>query len=124
MMHRTDDIRIKWTKVVLPPVFLEEEMPLTERASSTVNQARNEVSDILHGRDHRLLVVASPLASLWVARSRTGQTISLCVVLATNVGDREIERPGQLPTDPIQGIESRTAATVLAAHLLDHYFGI
>src|SRR5450755_2533875 len=46
-----------------------------------------------------------PLASLCVAGSRTGQTISLCVVLATNVGDREIERPGQLPTDPIQGID-------------------
>jgi 3-deoxy-7-phosphoheptulonate synthase len=52
MIHRTDDIRIKWTKVVLPPIFLEEEMPLTERASSTVNQARKEVSDILHGKDH------------------------------------------------------------------------
>ena len=29
-MHRTDDVRIKWTKVVLPPVFLEEEMPMTD----------------------------------------------------------------------------------------------
>jgi 3-deoxy-7-phosphoheptulonate synthase len=60
MIHRTDDIRIKWTKVVLPPVFLEEEMPLTEQASSTVNHARNGISNILHGKDDRLLVVVGP----------------------------------------------------------------
>jgi len=39
------------------PVFLEEEMPMTERASSTIVQARGEISDILQGKDHRLLVV-------------------------------------------------------------------
>ena len=25
MLHATEDIRLKWIKVVLPPVFLEEE---------------------------------------------------------------------------------------------------
>src|SRR6267142_1483746 len=60
MLHPTDDVRIKWTKVVLPPVFLEEEMPMTERASSTIFQARTEIGDILQGRDHRLLVVVGP----------------------------------------------------------------
>ena len=60
MFHRTDDIRIKWTKVVLPPVFLEEEMPMTEKASSTVHQTRMEIGDILHSKDHRLLVVVGP----------------------------------------------------------------
>jgi len=38
MLQRTDDIRIKWTKVVLPPVFLEEEMPMTDRSSLTVRK--------------------------------------------------------------------------------------
>jgi 3-deoxy-7-phosphoheptulonate synthase len=60
MLHSTDDVRIKWTKVVLPPVFLEEEMPMTEPASSTIFQARAEISDILQGKDHRLLVVVGP----------------------------------------------------------------
>jgi 3-deoxy-7-phosphoheptulonate synthase len=60
MFRRTDDLRIQWTKVVLPPVFLEEELPLTERASSTVYQARAEVQKILHGKDHRLLVIVGP----------------------------------------------------------------
>lgn len=60
MFHRTDDIRIKWTKVVLPPVFLEEEMPMAENATSTVHQARMEIGDILRGKDQRLLVIVGP----------------------------------------------------------------
>jgi 3-deoxy-7-phosphoheptulonate synthase len=60
MLYRTDDLRIKWTKVVLPPVFLEEELPETENASSTVFHARRQICDILAGKDHRLLVIAGP----------------------------------------------------------------
>ncbi len=60
MFHPVDDLRIKWTKVVLPPVFLEEEMPITEAATATVHQARHEIVEILAGRDPRLLVVAGP----------------------------------------------------------------
>src|SRR5580704_19724509 len=60
MSHRTDDLRIKWTKEVLPPVFLEEELPITEKAESTILQARKEIVDILAGKDHRLLVIVGP----------------------------------------------------------------
>src|ERR1700691_1443527 len=60
MFYRTDDLRIRSTKVVLPPVFLEEELPVTEAASATVFHARKEIVDILNQRDHRLLVVAGP----------------------------------------------------------------
>src|ERR1700720_3926967 len=60
MFYRTDDLRIKWAKVVLPPVFLEEELPTTEKASSTVYHARNEICDILRGKDQRLLVIVGP----------------------------------------------------------------
>jgi 3-deoxy-7-phosphoheptulonate synthase len=60
MLRAIDDLRIRWTKVVLPPVFLEEEMPLTETAAETVHQARHEIANILHGRDRRLLVVTGP----------------------------------------------------------------
>ena len=59
-LYRTDDLRIKWTKVVLPPVFLEEELPETENASSTVYHARKQICDILAGKDRRLLVVVGP----------------------------------------------------------------
>ncbi|MGA9594486.1 MAG: 3-deoxy-7-phosphoheptulonate synthase, partial [Candidatus Acidiferrales bacterium] len=60
MFYRTDDLRIKWTKVVLPPIFLEEELPATEKVSTLVHDTRAEICDILAGRDHRLLVVVGP----------------------------------------------------------------
>jgi len=60
MFHTTEDIRIQWTKVVLPPVFLEEESPVTEAASATIYDARNEITEILGGRDSRLLVLVGP----------------------------------------------------------------
>lgn len=60
MFHPTEDIRIQWTKVVLPPVFLEEEAPVTEAASETIFNARSEITGILEGRDPRLLVLAGP----------------------------------------------------------------
>ncbi|MGA7343152.1 MAG: 3-deoxy-7-phosphoheptulonate synthase [Terracidiphilus sp.] len=60
MFHPTEDIRIKWTKVVLPPVFLEEERPVTEAASTTIFDARSQICDILNGSDDRLLVLAGP----------------------------------------------------------------
>ena len=55
-----EDLRIKWTKVVLPPIFLEEEMPVTERASATIHDTRQHISRILKGEDSRLLVVVGP----------------------------------------------------------------
>jgi 3-deoxy-7-phosphoheptulonate synthase len=60
MSHRTEDLRIERTKVVLPPVFLEEELPATETAAETVYQTRAAVIRILEGKDHRLVVVVGP----------------------------------------------------------------
>jgi 3-deoxy-7-phosphoheptulonate synthase len=60
MFRNTEDIRIQWTKVVLPPVFLEEERPVTETASTTIFDARNDITAILNGQDSRLLVLAGP----------------------------------------------------------------
>jgi len=58
---------------------------------------------------------AKPLAG-----GRGGQTIGLGVVFTPDVRDREIERSGQFPADPIQGIKARAAAAVFPPHLLDH----
>jgi 3-deoxy-7-phosphoheptulonate synthase len=60
MFHTTEDLRIKLTKVVLPPVFLEEERPVSEAASATIAGARGEISAILNGRDPRLLALVGP----------------------------------------------------------------
>jgi 3-deoxy-7-phosphoheptulonate synthase len=60
MFHTTEDLRIQWTKVVLPPVFLEEERPVSEAASAAIFNTRNEISAILNGRDPRLLTLVGP----------------------------------------------------------------
>jgi 3-deoxy-7-phosphoheptulonate synthase len=60
MFYRTDDLRIKRTEVVVPPDVLEREFPETDAASSTIYQSRNQILEILSGRDHRLLAVAGP----------------------------------------------------------------
>ena len=60
MFYRTDDLRIQSTQVVVAPAVLEQELPETDSASSTIYRARKEICDILQGRDHRLLVVVGP----------------------------------------------------------------
>jgi 3-deoxy-7-phosphoheptulonate synthase len=60
MFPPTEDLRIKWTKVVLPPVFLEEELPITEAASATIFNARIDITQILAGRNPRILVLVGP----------------------------------------------------------------
>src|ERR1700761_240047 len=60
MTFPTNNLRIKSTRIVLPPIFLEEEMPVTENASRTVFDTRRQIVDILNGSDDRLIVVVGP----------------------------------------------------------------
>lgn len=60
MNYPTNNLRIRSSRVVIPPIFLEEEMPLTDNASRTVFEARNHIIDILNGTDDRLVVVVGP----------------------------------------------------------------
>jgi len=60
MAYPTNNLRIRSSRVVIPPVFLEEEMPLTDNASRTVFEARNHIVNILNGEDDRLVVVVGP----------------------------------------------------------------
>jgi len=55
-----EDIRIQRTTVVLPPVFLEEERPISETATATIFNARLDIARILAQRDPRLLVLVGP----------------------------------------------------------------
>lgn len=59
-MYATDDLRLKNIRVVIPPALLAEELPRTAKASATVHDTRARISDILHGRDDRILVVVGP----------------------------------------------------------------
>jgi len=58
--YQTDDLRIKNITEVRPPRELHELYPLTETAAQTVYDTRQQIHNILAGRDDRLLVVIGP----------------------------------------------------------------
>src|SRR5258706_64878 len=60
MFKRTDDLRITEVRPLIPPAILLEELPITERVSNTVSDARQAIADALKGTDPRLVVVAGP----------------------------------------------------------------
>lgn len=53
-----------------------------------------------------------------------GKIVGLEVALPGNAGNRELQAPSQFATDPVQRIQSRTAASIFAAHLPHHHVGI
>ncbi|MFN6337827.1 MAG: 3-deoxy-7-phosphoheptulonate synthase [Cyanobacteriota bacterium] len=59
-MIPTSDLHIVDTRPLVPPEALHREMPITERAASTVQRARERIKAILHAGDHRLLVIVGP----------------------------------------------------------------
>ena len=60
MLHAQDDTRIHNTRPLLPPAILMEEIPLSTKAQATVQSGRTEISQILEGKDDRLLLIAGP----------------------------------------------------------------
>ncbi|MAU80480.1 3-deoxy-7-phosphoheptulonate synthase [Gordonia sp. Z-3] len=56
----TSDRRIKSFRSIPSPDTIRTELPLTSRRALTVQRDREEVADILAGRDDRLLVVVGP----------------------------------------------------------------
>ena len=60
MRYATDDLRVDGLRPLLPPAILMEEIPLTDSASTTVALGRKAVSEVLGGRDDRLIVVIGP----------------------------------------------------------------
>ncbi|MFL5308331.1 MAG: 3-deoxy-7-phosphoheptulonate synthase, partial [Polyangia bacterium] len=60
MFRPTDDLRIERIRPLIPPEILMENLPLSERASTTVAESREASARILRGEDDRLLVVVGP----------------------------------------------------------------
>ena len=60
MFRRTDDLRITEVRPLIPPAILLEEIPISERASNVVSEARLAIANVLAGTDPRLVVVAGP----------------------------------------------------------------
>ncbi|MBI3041210.1 MAG: 3-deoxy-7-phosphoheptulonate synthase AroG [Betaproteobacteria bacterium] len=60
MPYRTDDIRIKEIKELVPPSHVLREFPNSEKAARTTYETRQAIHRILHGADDRLLVIVGP----------------------------------------------------------------
>jgi 3-deoxy-7-phosphoheptulonate synthase len=59
-MPRTDDLRIREMKELLPPSHLIREFSCSEKAATTAAAGRTALHRILHGQDDRLMVVIGP----------------------------------------------------------------
>lgn len=59
-MQTTADLHIDSTVVLPTPRELKQELPLSESGAGSILRARKEISDVVHGRDDRLLVIVGP----------------------------------------------------------------
>ena len=57
---RIDDLRIGAVRPLITPALLEEKLPVPDAAQALVESSRAAISNILHGRDDRLIVVVGP----------------------------------------------------------------
>ncbi|MCZ6526277.1 MAG: 3-deoxy-7-phosphoheptulonate synthase [Gammaproteobacteria bacterium] len=60
MMHKTDDLRIASIKAVTSPAEICEDVPISEKAATTVYETRQTIHNILIGKDDRLMLVIGP----------------------------------------------------------------
>jgi 3-deoxy-7-phosphoheptulonate synthase len=60
MFQPTDDLRIRNVRPLIPPAILLEEIPISERASNVVSDARAAITAVIDGTDPRLVVVVGP----------------------------------------------------------------
>ncbi len=60
MTTNTDDLRITGTRELRSPDELISLVPVSEEAAQTVTNCRNDVREILQGRDDRLVVIVGP----------------------------------------------------------------
>jgi 3-deoxy-7-phosphoheptulonate synthase len=59
-MTRIDDVRIGAVRPLISPALLQDELPVSNRIQTLVEESRKVVGDILHGRDDRLIAVVGP----------------------------------------------------------------
>ena len=60
MKYETDDLRIKEIKNLAAPRDLTSRLPIKEAVSECVYRSRQAIKNILHDKDHRLLVIVGP----------------------------------------------------------------
>ncbi|RVT44191.1 3-deoxy-7-phosphoheptulonate synthase [Rheinheimera sediminis] len=60
MSKIVDDLRIVSEQLLSPPAALKLALPLSSAGSDFIQKSRQEIADIVHGRDPRLLVITGP----------------------------------------------------------------
>lgn len=60
MTQSTANTRIKQLKPLIAPNLLAHELPISTSASALINQARDEISQILQSKDDRILLIVGP----------------------------------------------------------------
>lgn len=55
-----NNVHISAEDVLVTPESLSQELPVSEKALEAISDARKTISDIIHRRDHRMLVVCGP----------------------------------------------------------------
>jgi len=59
-MHQTNNLHVLENSPLLSPDQLKSELPITEGVSELVYHSREQVRDIIHGRDARVLCIVGP----------------------------------------------------------------
>ena len=59
-LSSTNDTRIRAVRPLTTPALLQEKLPANDAVLATVLQSREAISNVLHGRDDRLVVVVGP----------------------------------------------------------------
>lgn len=60
MLDALNDRHISEEKILITPAQLCDQLPLSAQQTDYISRARREIADIIHGRDHRLLVIVGP----------------------------------------------------------------
>ncbi|GGD56594.1 3-deoxy-7-phosphoheptulonate synthase [Lacimicrobium alkaliphilum] len=55
-----NNVHVSGEQVIITPDELAKELPVSETALNIIQQSRETIADIIHRRDHRLLVVSGP----------------------------------------------------------------
>lgn len=59
-MGKTDNLRIKAVRPIIPPLLLIKELPFNHKVANLIYNTRNLIQAIIQGKDDRLLVVVGP----------------------------------------------------------------
>ena len=59
-MQKTDNLRIKAVRSLIPPILLIEELPLNYKVADLIYNTRSLAQAIIQGKDDRLLVIVGP----------------------------------------------------------------